>query len=294
MTERKSDFECQAKLRMSLYALRGSDHENFGELLNTAYSAEKGREVMNTVAFRGYKFIYDALPGLNGVCDFENKVVKLDSFHRQAELAPTLIHECTHVLQVDRLCEKTGAENAGDVINALNARDFIKLNRAFEADACAHQAAYVYQMKDKNPLAFEQEMQTPMTQAYVAEMDKSGDEKKAMQASFQAWYGYKKYQTAYEKQFQFQILKNAAKREASGEKTVSLSNRDIAGFCRFQGETYISPDFFDRAESLSVSPAFKQEIQKTGDPSVAALPVRGEKSSVNPVVARQIASARGR
>ena len=138
MTERKSDFECQAKLRMSLYALRGSDHENFGELLNTAYSTEKGREVMNAVAFRGYKFIYDALPGLNGVCDFENKVVKLDSFHRQAELAPTLIHECTHVLQVDRLCEKTGAENAGDVINALNVRDFIKLNRAFEADACAH------------------------------------------------------------------------------------------------------------------------------------------------------------
>ena len=77
MTERKSDFECQAKLRMSLYALRGSDHENFGELLNTAYSTEKGREVMNAVAFRGYKFIYDALPGLNGVCDFENKVVKL-------------------------------------------------------------------------------------------------------------------------------------------------------------------------------------------------------------------------
>lgn len=294
MPDQKSDFECQAKLRMSLYALRGADHEKFGELLNMAYSAEKGREVMNAVAFKGYKFIYDAMPGLNGSCDYEHKTVKLDSFHRQVELAPTLIHECSHVLQVDRLCEKTGAKEAGSFINALNARDFIKLNRAFEADACAHQAAFAYQMKDREPALFEKEMQTPMTQAYAAEMDKSGDEKEAMRASFQAWYGYKKYQDAYEKQFQPQILRNAEKRQANGEKTVSLSNRDIAGFCRFQGEAYISPDFFDRAESLSVSSAFKQEIRKTNDPSAAALPVRGEKSSVNPVVVKAVSQRRGR
>ena len=90
--EQKNDIECQAKLRMSLYALRGADHEKFGELLNMAYSAEKGREVMNAVAFKGYKFIYDAMPGLNGSCDYDNKTVNLDSFHRQAELVPTLIH----------------------------------------------------------------------------------------------------------------------------------------------------------------------------------------------------------
>ena len=292
--EQKNDFECQAKLRMSLYALRGADHEKFGELLNMAYSAEKGREVMNAVAFKGYKFIYDAMPGLNGSCDYDNKTVKLDSFHRQAELAPTLIHECTHILQVDRLCEKTGAKEAGSVINALNARDFIKLNRALEADACAHQAAYAYQMKDRDSVLFEKEMETPMTQAYVAEMEKSGDESKAMRASFQAWYGYKKYQNAYEKQFQPQILRNAAKREKTGERTVSLSNPDIAGFCRFQGKPYISPEFFDRAENLAVSREMKDALAATGDKTVAALPVRGEKSALPPVLSKAVAAARGR
>ena len=294
MPDQKSDFECQAKLRMSLYALRGADHEKFGELLNMAYSAEKGREVMNAVAFKGYKFIYDAMPGLNGACDYDNKTVKLDSFHRQAELAPTLIHECTHILQVDRLCEKTGAKEAGSVINALNARDFIKLNRALEADACAHQAAYAYQMKDRDSVLFEKEMETPMTQAYVAEMEKSGDESKAMRASFQAWYGYKKYQNAYEKQFQPQILRNAAKREKTGERTVSLSNPDIAGFCRFQGKPYISPEFFDRAENLAVSREMKDALAATGDKTVAALPVRGEKSALPPVLSKAVAAARGR
>ena len=292
--ERKTDFECQAKLRASLYALRGVDHEKFGELLDMAYSAEKGREVMNAVAFKGYKFIYDAIPGLNGACNFENKAVVLDSFHRQPELAPVLIHECTHVLQVDRLCEKTGAKEGGDVINVLNARDFIKLNRAFEADASAHQAAYAYQMKDKDPQIFEKEMESPMTRAYAAEMEKSGDEKKAMQASFQAWYGFKKYQDAYEKQFQPQILRNAAKREKDGKPAESLSGRDVAGFCRFRGESYIAPAFFDRAENLAVSREMKDALSATGDKTVAALPVRGEKLAVSPVAVKRIALMRGR
>ncbi len=294
MTEQRSDFECLSKLNMSLFAMNGSDRENFGELLRTVYDAPKGREVMNEVAFKGYTFLYDAMPGLNGACDFEQKTVRLDSFHRQAELAPVLIHECTHALQVDRLCEKTGAKEADTVINALNARDFIKLNRAFEADASAHQAAYAYQMKDKDPAMFEKEMESPMTRAYAAEMEKSGDESKAMRASFQAWYGYKKYRDAYEKQFQPQILRNAAKRERTGEKTVSLSNRDIAGFCRFQGKPYVSPEFFDRAESLSVSREMKDALTATGDKTVAALPVRGEKPALSPAVSKAVAMARGR
>lgn len=294
MTEQRSDFECLSKLNMSLFAMNGSDRENFGELLRTVYDASKGREVMNETAFKGYTFMYDAMPGLNGVCDFERKTVKLDAYHRQAELAPILVHECVHVLQVERLCEKTGVKNAGDVINALNARDFIKLNRAFEADASAHQAAYAYQMKDKNPVMFAKEMESPMTRAYAAEMEKSGDELKAMRAGFQAWYGYKKYQDAYEKQFQPQILRNAAKRERTGEKTLSLSNRDIAGFCRFQGKPYVAPEFFDRAESLSVSREMKNALTATGDKTVAALPARGEKTAVPPALSKAVASARGR
>ena len=294
MPDQKSDFECQAKLRMSLYALRGADHEKFGELLNMAYSAEKGREVMNAVAFKGYKFIYDAMPGLNGACDYEHKTVKLDSFHRQVELAPTLIHECAHILQVDRLCEKTGAKEAGSFINALNARDFIKLNRAFEADACAHQAAFAYQMKDREPALFEKEMQTPMTQAYAAEMDKSGDEKEAMRASFQAWYGYDYFRDFYDDAHRDEIDFYAQKGKESGRKDLfgkEFPARDVADTCLYKGKPYVSADMLmsdsafsvlkkDKAGYMKIAADYAKTVGVKADESVWAMAERDKTGKI--------------
>lgn len=268
---------------------QNEESAEFARLIDLVMQTDKGRDTLTELSELGYTFTFEK-GDFGGFCEPTSKKIAVNPNFGDGYALQTIVHEGQHAIQAAHEPENTPKTEQ------LNIASFLRRERAMEADACAHEAAFTYQCRDVLPEVYAEAEKNdmPMFRAFVAEMDKSGDEKKAMQASFQAWYGYKKYQTAYEKQFQFQILKNAAKREASGEKTVSLSNRDIAGFCRFQGETYISPDFFDRAESLSVSPAFKQEIQKTGDPSVAALPVRGEKSSVNPVVARQIASARGR
>lgn len=290
MSEQKSDFECFAKLSTSLYALNSSDNENFGTLLNTVYNFPKGKEVMNDVAFKGYKFMYDQMFNVNGACDYDHKTVRLNSYYRQADLAPILVHECTHIRQVDRLTQETGVEKAGDFINGLNAYDFIKLNRALEADACAHQAAFAYQMKDQYPQVFDKEMQTPMMQAYVAEMDKSGDETKAMQESFKAWYGYKNYQESYEKQFLMQLKNNAGK-----PKDQAISNEQIAALCLNNGKSYVSADFFDKAENMALSAQGKEKLSETGDKSVARLPVRGEKKQEIPtVVLAKAVMAKGR
>ncbi len=290
MSEQKSDFECFAKLSTSLYALNSSDNENFGTLLNTVYNFPKGKEVMNDVAFKGYKFMYDQMFNVNGACDYDHKTVRLNSYYRQADLAPILVHECTHVRQVDRLTQETGVEKAGDFINGLNAYDFIKLNRALEADACAHQAAFAYQMKDQYPQVFDKEMQTPMMQAYVAEMDKSGDETKAMQESFKAWYGYKNYQESYEKQFLMQLKNNAGK-----PKDQAISNEQIAALCLNNGKSYVSAAFFDKAENMALSAQGKEKLSETGDKSVARLPVRGEKKQEIPTaVLAKAVMAKGR
>ena len=275
--EKKSDFECLAKLSYSLYALNGCDRENFDSLLRTVYDFPKGKEVMNDVAFKGYKFMYEPMFNVNGACDYDFKTVRLNSYYRQTELAPILVHECTHVRQVDRLAESTGVDKVGDFINGLNAYDFIKLNRALEADACAHQAAFAYQMKDAYPQVFEKEMQTPMMQAYVAEMDKSGDETKAMQESFKAWYGYKNYQESYEKQFLMQLTGNAGK-----PKNQTISGEQIAALCLNNGKSYISAAFLDKAENMAVSQQGKEKLAKTDDKSVLRLPVRGEKKENAP------------
>ena len=284
MPEQKSDFECLSKLNMALFAMNGADRENFGELLRTVYEAPHGRDVMNETAFKGYTFMYDVMPGVNGACDFESKTVKLDAYHRQSDLAPILVHESAHVLQVSRLGEKT--DNAAEFINALNPRDFIKLNRAFEADACAHQAAYAYQMKDKNPALFEKEMQTPMTRAYAAEMEKSGDETKAMRAGFQAWYGYKKYQDAYEKQFVLQLTANAKKHPL----TQRIAGKDIAALCLSGGKPYMTADFIDKAENVAVSSETKEALGAIGK----SLPVRGKVQTVNSALLKAAIQTAGR
>jgi len=278
MSEQKSDYQCLAKLNYSLYAQNSADHENFSSLLNTAYEFPKGREVMNDVAFKGYKFLYEAMFNVNGACDYDHKAVRLNSYFRQADLAPVLIHECTHVRQIDRLTKAAGVEKAGDFINSLNACDFIKLNRALEADACAHQAAFAYQMKDKYPQVFEKEMQTPMMKAYAAEMDKSGDETKAMQASFKAWYGFENYQDSYENQFLPQMKANAANKEKNpNAKTQTISNEQIVALCLYNGKSYISPDFLNKAENMAISAQGRESLLQAGDKSAARLPVRGEK-----------------
>lgn len=290
MAEQKSDFECYAKLGTSLYALNSADNENFGTLLSTVYNFPKGKEVMNDVAFKGYKFMYDQMYNVNGACDYDHKTVRLNSYYTQSNLAPILIHECTHVRQVDRLMQATGAEKAGDFINGLNAYDFIKLNRALEADACAHQAAFAYQMKDIYPQVFDKEMQTPMMRAYAAEMDKSGDETKAMQESFKAWYGYKNYQESYEKQFLMQLNANAGK-----PKDKTISSGQIAALCLNNGKSYIQESFFDKAENMAVSAQGKEKLAQTGDKSVAHLPVRGEKQTdVSKAVLAKAVMAKGR
>lgn len=280
MPDQKSNFECFAKLNDSIYALGGADRENFTSLLNIAYKFPKGQETMNAVAFQGYSYMYEAMFNLNGACDYDHKVVRLDSYRRQMELAPILIHECTHIRQVERINEISGQKKTADFINGLNAHDFIKLNRAIEADACAHQAAFAYQMKDEYPQVFEKEMQTPMMQAYAGEMEKSGDETKAMQASFKAWYGYKNYQKSYEEQYVAQIRRNAEqkkKQAGPAKKETTISNKQLAEICLNNGKPYIEPSFFSSREVLEISEQGKKDLLATGDRSVLKLSVRQNK-----------------
>lgn len=296
MSGQKSDFECFCKLNNSIYALGGSDRENFTSLLETAYQYPKGRETMNAVAFQGYKFMYQPMVGVNGACDYDHKFVNLDSYHRQTDLVPILIHESTHIRQIDRLIENTGNGNPGDFIAGLNAYDFIKLNRALEADACAHQAAVAYQMRNDYPQTFEKEMQTPMMRAYVDEMEKSGDETKAMRSSFEAWYGYKNYQDSYEKMYVPQIKNNAEKKAGNGAHTLTLSSDRIVALCLHDGKSYIAASFLDRAENMAVSEKGKEALKQTGDKSVDRLPVRGERANAvpAPILLKAAALAKGR
>lgn len=261
----------------------------FERLISQVMKTDKGRDTLIELSELGYTFAFET-GDYGGFCEATSKKIVVNPTFGDAYAMQTIVHEGQHAIQSAHEPENTPN------VEQMTVASLLRHERAMEADACAHESAFIYQCRDVLPEVYAEAEKNdmPMFRAFVAEMDKSGDEKKAMRASFQAWYGYKKYQNAYEKQFQPQILRNAAKREKTGERTVSLSNPDIAGFCRSQGKPYISPEFFDRAENLAVSREMKDALAATGDKTVAALPVRGEKSALPPVLSKAVAAARGR
>lgn len=57
--------------------------------------------------------------------------------------------------------------------------DYLRNERATEADATAHENAFLYECKDVLPKVYQyaKELNRPMFNAYVAEMEKSGDKR---------------------------------------------------------------------------------------------------------------------
>ena len=271
-----------AALSRALWANSSSDHERFAMLLSTAYSSEKGADMLDEVSALGYKFMYEGLWGVNAACNHISKTIVLDSYHRPENLAPAFIHEVNHALQFSRIVKD---------VSKLKAGDYIALHRALEADACAHQADFSYGLKDVFPQMYEEEMKSPIMRAYVSEIEKNGGRKKAMNAAFKAWYGFEKYQTSYEDQHCRDILhicSLARKDTKGGYFSETMGAADILNICSFEGKPYVEPSFLASDTARAVSEKGKNKLSEAladlnratgiGDASVAALPVRGKKN----------------
>lgn len=279
----------RALLYSSLYAQNSADREKYDSLLNIAYSCPKGAETMERFGAMQakeaygsrYKVMYEQLYNVNGSCDPERKSIYLHSYFTQPKLAQIFVHEVTHALQFE------GVEKD---ISKLNTVDMIKMHRAVEADASAHEAAFVYEMKDKYPAVYEDHLKTPMMQAYATEMDKGGDERKAMADAFKAWYSYETYQKSYGEQEIGKIKVASAATEkdpTAGYFQETFSDEEILSMCQFKGKPYVDASVFNSKEALAVSKEMKQDISKemkklariTGanpDKTAASLIVRGE------------------
>lgn len=275
-------------LERGLWANNGSDRERFTSLLHIAYSSKKGADTLDELSGLGYKFIYDCLWGAHAACNHIRKTIVMDMYHRSNMMSPSLIHEATHAIQFSRI-DKDVAK--------LNTADYISLHRALEADACAHQAAFSYEIKDTYPEVYQEEMKSPIMQAYVKELENSGDTRRAMAASFKAWYDFDRYQTAYEEEHKkdiFHICSLAKKEPNGGYFSDTFSAGDILKVCTFEGKPYVDASFLNSDAVRAVSKETKKEIQtamleacrSTGviaDKTVSSLPVRGEEKDNNPV-----------
>ena len=243
--------------------------------LNDAFDlmrkTEAGREALDTIKEMGYDFTFEAGIGCFGLCDAPNKEIVLSPSMNAEMLAALLPHEIRHAVQLEKDPEliKTSRMRVGDMFKRM---------RGMEADACAHQAAFVYEAGKAGATVEMPEEYQSVLDAYSAEMNKTNNKKQAMNAAFKAWYKDKRMVNRYDDCYTDAVaaavnhlINNNRKDGFTGKET----DARLADLFDYKGEAYVEPEFFSSPEAYHLRPRDKQKImaemkrysQKTGAPA---------------------------
>ena len=261
--------------------------------LNDAFDlmrkTESGKEALDAAAKTGYGFTFEAGIGCFGFCDAPNKNIVLSPSMNAEMLAALLPHEIRHAVQLEKDPEliKTSRMRVGDMFKRM---------RAMEADACAHQAAFVYEAEKAGTAVEMPEEYQSVLDAYSAEMDKTNNKKQAMNAAFKAWYKDRRMVNRYDDCYTDAVaaavnhlIDRNQKNGFSGKET----DARLATLFDYKGVPYVEPEFFSSPEAYHLRPRDKQKImaemkrysQKTGAPadtSVLKMADRDENGKIVP------------
>ncbi len=237
----------------------GKEKEIFAAILEPVMKTARGRETMESLADLGYKFKFE-VGNFGGRCNADSKTVFLNPNYDNAFLSHVLVHEGRHGIQAS-----LQSANA-PVYYETKTADFFRMRQAIEADACAHQSAFVYECKETAPEIYKQFKQAgyPMLTAYEKEMEASGDEKKAMRASFESWYDYKAFRQYYDN-FHKNIVGQLADCGKDEKDPTFFSKdypvKDVLNMCVYQGKPYMTAEFLNSDKAYSVPKKDAKEIK---------------------------------
>ena len=248
----------------------------FARLVDLVMQTDKGRDTLTELSELGYTFAFEK-GNFGGFCEPTTKQIVVNPNFGDGYALQTIVHEGQHAIQSAHEPENT--PNA----EQLNIASYLRRERAMEADACAHEAAFTYQCRDVLPEVYAEAEKNnmPMFRAFVAEMDKSGDEKKAMQASFQAWYGYDYFRDFYDDAHRDEIKFYAKKGKESGRTDLFAKNlpaKDVADTCLYKGKPYVSADMLMTDQAFSVLKKDKAGYMKIAAGYAAAVGVKADES----------------
>ena len=235
------------------------EKEVFAAILEPVMKTARGRETMETLADLGYKFRFEN-GNFGGMCCSSEKTILLNPNYDSNYIAHVLVHEGRHAIQYSRT-----PENAPE-LEETKVADMFRMRQAIEADACAHQAAFVYECKTVAPKVYSEYKAGgfPMLTAYEKEMEKSGDEKKAMQASFESWYDYKafrQYYDSYHKNIVGQLVDVGKKEKDPTFFSKEYPVKDVVNMCVYQGKPYMTAEFLNSDKAYSVPKKDAKEIR---------------------------------
>ena len=235
------------------------EKEVFAAILEPVMKTARGRETMEALADLGYKFRFEN-GNFGGMCCSGEKTILLNPNYDSNYIAHVLVHEGRHAIQYSRT-----PENAPE-LEETKVADMFRMRQAIEADACAHQAAFVYECKTVAPKVYSEYKAGgfPMLTAYEKEMEKSGDEKKAMQASFESWYDYKafrQYYDSYHKNIVGQLVDVGKKEKDPTFFSKEYPVKDVVNMCVYQGKPYMTAEFLNSDKAYSVPKKDAKEIR---------------------------------
>ena len=228
----------------------GKEKEAFAAILEPVMKTARGRETMEALADLGYKFRFEN-GNFGGMCCSGEKTILLNPNYDSNYIAHVLVHEGRHAIQYSRT-----PENAPE-LEETKVADMFRMRQAIEADACAHQAAFVYECKTVAPKVYSEYKAGgfPMLTAYENEMEKSGNEKKAMQASFESWYDYKAFRQYYDN-YHKDIVRQLAGCGKDEKNPTFFSKeypvKDVVTMCVYQGKPYMTAEFLNSDKAYSV------------------------------------------
>ena len=240
-------------------AKREDEEKLFGEAIDNIMKTPTGRETMTALSKLGYSFHFDSARDCAGFCMAEKKKIVINPTCGFAYMLETIVHEGTHAIQ--KSYEK---KNAPDYLDS-KAADMIRCRRAIEADAVAHETAFVYECKDVLPAVYKraEKSNTPMFEAYVGEMEHSGDKLKAMRASFAAWYEYGYFLDGYDKNYKRDIRRYCEWGKKENYDlcfTKDYPAKDVLKMCRHNGKPYVPEFIINGGLAYSLTDGDKKEI----------------------------------
>ncbi len=235
----------------------------FKRVLDTVNSVPAGRRAMKELAALGCTF--GLLTGSRtgdgtnaaGFYHQEANRIFLNPNAGYTDLSTIFIHEGRHAVQHHRM---------GISPSDYRISDYFKYHRAIEADACAHEAEFVHQIRGLRPDIYKESASLPMVKAYAGVRENGGSSKEAMSASFRAWYGYDYYRDFYDvyhRRYIERFFEHAAQEKKPDLFSKELASDTLVRGCALSGgKTYIDPAFLTSPEAFSLPVEDKSIFEK--------------------------------
>ena len=230
----------------------------FEEIIDSVVQTKKGRETMMALSKLGYTFAFEK-GNFGGFCAPDSKKIVINPTFSFEYMLQTAVHEGRHAIQYSLEGQGRPAYEDTQIASSL------RLHRAIEADAVAHEMAFVYECKDVLPQVYEsaKKQNLPMFRAYVEEMEKSGDQRKAMQACFASWYEcdyYRDYYDLWHKNGFKQVSDWAKQAQYKDAFKEEYSADNVLKMCLYKGHSYMAAEFLNTGKAFSITQEDKKEI----------------------------------